>query len=164
MNIEIELALADWAETRKNSKAFINALGEAGLKKSFPRPGLDTYGKHFEEMIDIQSAYVDAIETGVMNFDNTKENEEYTGKSFSSALLSSMESLDRRLVELAHKNGEKLIEWDEDDKKTVVAQIRNLCIHEAMHIGQLVAFSYVTGVKIPESIMESWALSAQEEK
>jgi hypothetical protein len=164
MNIEIEQALADWSDTRENSKAFINVLGEAGLKNSFPRPGLDTYGKHFEEMIDIQNAYVDAIETGVMNFDNTKGNEEYTGESSSSTLLSRMKFLDKRLVELAHKNSEKLIEWDENDRKTVVTQIRNLCIHEAMHIGQLVAFSYVTGVKIPESIVGGWALSTQEEK
>jgi hypothetical protein len=46
-----------------------------------------------------------------------------------------------------------------NDVKTISAQIRNLCIHEALYIGQLIAFSYVLGIKIPKSVVEDWALS-----
>ena len=70
-----------------------------------------------------------------------------------------MKTQDSRVEKLLSEKPDVIVEWDENDKKTISAQIRNLCMHEALHIGQLVAFSYVLGVKIPESVVEAWALS-----
>jgi hypothetical protein len=161
MNTELEQALSDWADIRNNSKAFIHELGDMGLKKKFPRPGLDTYGKHFEEMIDVQKAYMEAIKSGAMAFDGIAENDEYKGNTSSQMLLDSMDALDAELKTIVENSSDKRVVWAEDDEKTLISQLRNLCIHESMHIGQLVAFSYVAGVKIPDSVIESWALSTQ---
>ena len=138
MNVELNQVVDDWRYLRNNTKAFINELTDEELNRKMPRPGIDTFMKHFEEMCDVEHAYLDACISGTMEFDCVKENDEYDGSSTKADILSV---------------------WDEDDVKTICSQLRNLCMHETLHIGQLIAFSYAMGISIPKYVVEGWALS-----
>ena len=56
-----------------------------------------------------------------------------------------------------------MVDWPEGGKKSLSALLVTLCVHEIFHVGQLVAFCYVTGVPLPQSLIDSWALSPQGE-
>ena len=97
MNSRKQMAdlLADWRYIRSQSTDFIEALGDAGLQQKLPRPGLDTFAKHFQEMIDVQTAYITAVTTGEMDFSNIAENDAYEGKETAGQLLARMQEADR---------------------------------------------------------------------
>ena len=159
MDIEAKQLVDDWNFIRGNTIAFINSLSDDELVKTFPRPGLDTFLKHFQEVVDVQEAYLDACESGEMVFDKVKDNDEYDNNATRESILAKMKEQDSRVEQIIANCSAKTVAWDEDDIKTVFAQIRTLCMHEALHVGQLVAFSYAIGVKIPDAVVEAWALS-----
>lgn len=159
MNIELKQVVDDWRYLRSNTKAFINELTDEELNRKMPRPGIDTFMKHFEEMCDVEQAYLDACISGVMEFDCVKENDEYRGSSTRDDILSKMQIQDDRMDDIISQYEDNRVTWDEDDVKTICSQLRNLCMHETLHIGQLIAFSYVMGISIPECVVEGWALS-----
>ena len=158
----LETLLGDWEEARRNSLEFIRSLGDEGLAMSLPRPGLDTFCKHFQEMIEVEEVYVNGIKQGSMNFDAMHENDGFPGKESAESLISRMEKVDaelRKAVLAAPENASVL--WSEDESTSVGSMLVNLVSHEIFHIGQLVAFCYTTGVKLPENIVASWSLSSQ---
>lgn len=159
MNIETQKLIEDWNFIRGNTISFIESLSDEQLKSAFPRPGLDSFLKHFQEMCDVQEAYLDACETGEMAFEKVKENDEYSNEATRENILKKMKLQDERVEALLIEKPDAEIIWDENDTKTISAQIRNMCMHEALHVGQLIAFSYALGIKIPESVVEAWALS-----
>ncbi|MDR0643440.1 MAG: DinB family protein [Treponema sp.] len=159
MNIETKKLIEDWNFIRGNTIAFIESLSDEQLQSTFPRPGLNSFFKHFQEMCDVQEAYLDACEIGNMSFEKVKGNDEYSNDIVREDILKRIKVQDKRVETLLCEKSDVGIVWDGNDTKTISAQIRNLCMHEALHIGQLIAFSYVLGIKIPESVIEDWALS-----
>lgn len=159
MDIELEQVLEDWSFIRKNTYAFINALSTEDLTRKMPRPGIDTFMKHFEEMCDVSQAYLDACISGNMKFDCVKENDEYQGTGSKDEILSRMTAQDKRMQTIVEEYADNKVCWDEEDIKTINSQLRNLCIHETLHIGQMIAFAYAMGIEIPEFVIDSWALS-----
>ncbi len=160
MNANIASALADWEFIRQNSTEFIKTLGDEGLKKELPRPGLNTYCKHFQEMISVQTCYVRAVETGKMDFDGVGDNDSFDGMDSVDSLLSKMKIEDEKFKNALSKvEADMTIDWSitDEEPKILSSHIANISIHETLHIGQLVAFSYATGVDIPEFIKEMWA-------
>ncbi|MTI96585.1 MAG: hypothetical protein FH749_14110 [Firmicutes bacterium] len=57
--------LQEWEFTKSCTKSFINELSDEDLNRKLPRKGLDTFRKHFQEMIAVQKDYVAAISSGV---------------------------------------------------------------------------------------------------
>lgn len=159
MDHELMQVLSDWKYLRENTLAFINSMSDEQLKMKLPRPGLDTFMKHFEEMCDVEQAYLDACVSGSMNFDCVKENDDYRGESSKEQIIAKMREQDIRMDKIVQENVTGNIAWSGDDIKSLNSQLRNLCLHETLHIGQLIAFSYVIGIAIPEFVVEGWALS-----
>ena len=159
MNLEFRQLLDDWKFIRQNTVEFIVSLSEEELTKKMPRLGLDTFMKHFEEMCDVEMAYLDACEAGEMRFDCVKENDEYLGVLSRDEILAKMKQQDQRIDFIIEKCALNNIVWDEEDIKTLNSQLRNLCIHETLHLGQMIAFAYVMDINIPDFIVENWALS-----
>lgn len=159
MDQELQQVVADWRYLRENTLAFINSLSDDDLKKKLPRPGLDTFMKHFEEMCDVEQAYLDACISGSMEFDCVQENDDYKGESSREQIIAKMQEQDERIDKIIQENADNKITWSEDDIKSLNSQLRNLCVHETLHIGQLIAFSYVMGIEIPAFVVEGWALS-----
>lgn len=159
MDFELEQVVDDWKFIRQNTLAFIEALSNEDLVRQLPRPGIDTFMKHFEEMCDVQKAYLDACVSGEMGFEGVKENDEYTGMTSKQEIIEKLSEQDNRIADIVKNYPTSKIVWDEDDVKTLNSQLRNLCVHETLHIGQLIAFAYVMGIRIPEFVVESWSLS-----
>lgn len=160
----LEGLLKDWRDVRWNSTEFIKSLGDEGLAKTLPRKGLNTYCKHFQEMLDAQNAYVKAINTGRIVFDDMSGNDDYPGNEGAASLLARMKKADAAL-RAAVRGAEdgKLIDWPGLGRKTVASLLVNLCTHEMFHVGQLIAFCYSTGTDLPESLVSAWFLSPQKD-
>lgn len=158
----IKAILGEWEFARMCTKDFLQSLNDENLKKKLIRPELDTFIKHFEEMINVQEAYVNAIKNGKMTFNTMLGNDEFVGKKTREQLIKEMDQLDEELKKAVENIQDDFeVEW-EGESKTIASHICALCTHELFHIGQLVAFCYVEGIKIPGDIMESWALSKQD--
>jgi len=163
MTREIEEAYKQWQFTRGNTVALIKQLGDEGLKTELPRKGLDTFCKHFEEMIAVQTTCIQAIETGVMSFDCCKESDDdYEGLSTVKELLQDMEKADKQMMEvISSKDENSQVDWW-GTPTTVVGQIIWQISHETFHFGQLIAFAHVLDIKPPEKVISSWLLSGFE--
>ena len=163
MTKDIQGAIKEWGFARANTVAFIKQLGDEGLRIKLPRPALDTFCKHFEEMIAVQEAYVEAISTSEMSFDNCKSDYDYKGLSTAEELLHKIEEADKKMLEVLSKvdvNSE--VSWW-GEPKTVTNHISSQVSHETLHLGQLIAFCHVLDVKIPQDVVGAWALSGFEE-
>jgi len=160
---DVSAALEDWQFVRTNTVEFIKSLGDASLKHVLPRPGLNTFCRHFQEMLSVQAAYVEGIRTGKIDFEMVGDNDSFDGLESAEALLAKIEEADAHLMDVvASVDPDLQIEWPGEGQKTLSSHLANLCIHETFHLGQLVAFCYVEKVTIPEYMIESWALSPQE--
>ncbi|MDQ0361539.1 DinB family protein [Breznakia pachnodae] len=159
---EIEFTLDEWKSTRKNTIELINDLKNEDIDFNLPRPILNTLKKHFQEMIDIQQAYVMAIEKGNMSFDLTSDT--YHGEISYIELTNMMKELDESMVNIiARKDHLFTIDWF-GDIKTISSHLCSLVAHETFHQGQIVAFYYTLGRAIPELVAEDWALPQTENR
>lgn len=160
---DIAAIMGDWRFIRSQTVDFIGSLGDGELPMRLPRPGLDTFCKHFQEMLDVQDAYTTGILQGSMDFSNVADNEDYKGGETADELVARAEEAEGRLLQaLKGAKEDAEVEWPEEGRKMLVSHLANLCMHEAFHLGQLVAFCYATGVRLPEHIVTSWALSPQD--
>jgi hypothetical protein len=152
--------LKEWEFIRGCSRSFVTQMSDADLDRKLPRPGLDTLRKHFEEMIDVQNAYTAAIGTGVMKFSGVP-NSEYGGDLPTEELLERMASADRRLAAaLETVTPDDQVEWF-GEKLDLLGHLATLISHEAMHVGQAIAFCYALDMPIPEAVEKNWALSGK---
>ena len=55
------------------------------------------------------------------------------------------------------------VHWPEEGTKSLSGHLVNLCMHEALHLGQMVAFCYAINVRLPQTVVTMWALSPQDE-
>lgn len=162
MTKELSGVFKEWVFTRSNTIAFIRDLKDEGLNTKLNRPELDTFKKHFLEMINVQEAYSMAIKTGTMSFEEVRGNDEFTENITMDELLASIEKVDEDMKEYLEKSVfDAEIHW-EDEKKTLTSHLAALISHEMFHLGQLVAFCYVQNIKLPKYIVMLWGLSAQD--
>ena len=74
------------------------------------------------------------------------------------ALIDKMAQLDNKFEKaLEPLNGTEIYEYY-GEQRNVHQVISMMTAHEQMHIGQIIAFCYATGIEIPESIAEQMAL------
>lgn len=156
MTKDLEFILSEWKDLRNNTKEVLKTLKLDELTHSLPRPELNTFMKHFEEMIDVQSCYINAINTKNMTFDSMQDC--YSGTSSVEEIINKMDTLDENLEKnIAESKFNLEIEWF-GDYKTVASHLCALVSHESFHLGQIIAFCYVCKIQIPNQIIEDWAL------
>ena len=151
----LKALLADWKQTRSITLAFLNELCDADLDKKLPRKKLSTIRLQAYELTLGQRGYVDALTTKVVVFGDEYNN--YLSLP-TQTLIETMADLDAKLEKsLKQLDGTEAIEFF-DEQMNVHQMISMMTGHEQMHIGQIIAFCYVTGIEIPKSIVESMAL------
>ena len=146
--------LAEWKETRGIILGFLGSLSDEDLDKKLPRKVLNTIRLQAYELILFQRDIINSLNTKTVEFE-----EEYLYKNLPAQdLIERMAELDAKLEKsLELMNGTEIIDYY--GQKQNVHQIISMMIgHECMHIGQVIAFCYATGIKIPESISEPMAL------
>jgi hypothetical protein len=73
-------------------------------------------------------------------------------------LATKFSEFDKKLEEtLAALDGNEVIDWY-GDEKSIYEHFSSMIGHEMMHIGQIIAFCYATGIYIPSEITETMSL------
>ena len=151
----LKALLADWKETRSITLGFLEELSDADLDKPLPRKKLNTIRLQAYELTLGQRGFVDSLTTKAVIFGDEYDN--YINLP-TQTLVETMAKLDDKLEKaLAIMDGTETIDYFGEQRN--VHQIMSTMIgHEQMHIGQIIAFCYATGIEIPESISEPMAL------
>ena len=150
----LKALMADWKQTRGIILGFLEELSDADLDKKLPRNVLNTIRLQAHELTLFQRDIVNSLTTKVVDF-----GEEYLYENWpKKALVERMAELDAALeISLDKMDGTELIDFF-GEKQNVHQIISCMIGHENMHAGQIIAFCYATGIKIPECISEPMAL------
>jgi len=150
----LKALIADWKETRSIILGFLDELSEADLDKKLPRKVLNTIRLQAYELTLFQRDIVNSLTTKTVDF-----GEEYLYENLpTQALVERMAELDDNLEKLLESmNGAEMIDYF-GEQRNVHQIISTMIGHENMHVGQIIAFCYATGIEIPESISEPMAL------
>ncbi|MTI96584.1 MAG: hypothetical protein FH749_14105 [Firmicutes bacterium] len=68
------------------------------------------------------------------------------------------EADDELAAALEKANPQDTVNWFGSDR-LLPYHLAVIISHESMHIGQIIAFCYALGIKIPEFVTNNWALS-----
>lgn len=150
----LKAQLADWQQTRSITLGFLEALTDADLDKPLPRKFLNTIRLQAYELTLFQRDIVKGLSTGNVAFE-----EEYIYENWpTEKIIERMAELDTALAAtLATKDGTESIHYYGETQN--IHQIFSMFIgHENMHIGQIIAFCYATGIPVPQDISEPMAL------
>jgi len=150
----LKALLADWKETRNITLEFLNGLSEESLDKKLPRNKLNTIRLQMYELTLFQRDVVNALGTDKLAYE-----EEYKYESIPTKdIIKRMRELDAEYEKaLASLTGKEMMDYY-GEKQNVHQILSMMAGHENMHIGQIIAFCYATGIEIPKTITERMAL------
>jgi len=154
MTESLKALLADWKQTRSIILGFLEELSDADLDKILPRKILNTIRLQAYELTLFQRDIVDSLSRRTVDFGT-----EYIYENRPTVeIVERMAELDEKLEKaLDNMDGTEIIDYYGEQQN--VHQIISCMIgHENMHVGQIIAFCYATGIEIPESIVEPMAL------
>ena len=163
MIYSLKALLEEWKETRQTTRIFLAELSDEALDKKLPRQFLNTIKLQAEELTIFQEDVIRSLETRRLAFGEqyieTHGSDEYIYTNMSrAALLKKMNMLDTNLTQALEKlDGTEMIDYY-GEPRNVHQIISSLTSHEAMHIGQIIAFCYTVGIEIPTAITEPMAL------
>jgi len=154
MTDSLKALFTSWCDdTRSITLEFINELSDADLDKKLPRKELNTIRLQSEEMAFIQKDFVEGLRTKVLEF-NAPE----LGKLSKQEIAKMMAELDGEMEKLlAAFDGTESIDVY-GTPYNIHRYIATMIIHENMHIGQIIAFCYATGIEVPAAVTENLAL------
>ena len=146
--------MADWKQTREVTLGFLTELSDADLDKKLPRKVLNTIRLQAHELTLFQDDVVNSLGTDTFTF-----TEEYNYVNMPTQdIIAKMAELDAKFEKvLKTLSGTEVIDYY-GDKQNVHQIISMMIGHENMHIGQIIAFCYATGIQIPSCISEPMAL------
>lgn len=150
----IKAQLDDWKYGRDILKHFIVDLDDISLDKIFLRKDLNTIRKQCEELIQIQSCYVDALKTNSISF-----NYDPLGDISKDGLINKMDDLDSKMENILEMyTGIETINWF-GEEWLINRHLSAMIGHEQMHIGQIIGFCYSTNINIPKYIKQTMSLT-----
>lgn len=145
-------------ENHKLTYDLLNKLENDELILKWERPGLDTFIKHFLEMVLVQDAFCQAINTLEMSFDSVPNVFDFKNDKEKCEIIDLMEAADQRLysaIDAASENTQ--INWY-GMKIGLYTHIANLIQHEVFHQGMMAMILYKNKIEIPDSWIENWSL------
>ena len=132
------------------------SCGNTDLDKKLPRKVLNTIRLHAYEVTLFQKDMIESLTTKVCHFDEA-DYAEYKSLP-KQALIDRMAELDDKLEKsLEHMDGTEMIEYF-GEPRNIHHIFATMIGHEQMHLGQIIAFCYATGIEIPANITEQMAL------
>jgi len=150
----LKALMADWKQTRSIILGFLDELSDVDLDTPLPRKELNTIRLQAYELTLFQRDIVSSLTTRTVDFGT-----EYIYENWPTAkIVERMAELDAKLeTELERMDGTETIDYFGEQQN--IHQIISCMIgHENMHVGQIIAFCYATGIEIPECIAEPMAL------
>jgi uncharacterized damage-inducible protein DinB len=161
MNGEINM-LIEFLETFKANRQLtydiLNKLSDEELKVVWTRPGLNSFAKNIREMIAVEEAFINAIDTREMKFDSVPDVFDFPEEFDRTELIKEMKKIDERFENVIKKiKNDITVEWF-GMSISLETHITNLIAHEVFHQGMMVMALYQFNIEIPESWIESWSL------
>ena len=154
MTESLKALLADWKVTRSVTLGFLEELSDANLDKSLPRKVLNTIRLQAYELTLFQKDVVNALGTDKLVYE-----EEYIYENLPTQdIIKRMNDLDAQFEKaLESLDGTEMMDYygEQQNVHQIISMMNG---HENMHIGQIIAFCYATGIEIPQSISEPMAL------
>lgn len=143
---------------RKLTYDLINVLSDEDLIKPWPRPGLNTFEKHFHELAAVQNEFTDSITSGVIDFKGVPSVFDFSHGKSKQEILNELQSADKYFDQKI-KNGPhaKTIDWF-GMALPIEQHLCNLISHEVFHQGMMVSILYLFDITFPNSWIEDWAL------
>jgi uncharacterized damage-inducible protein DinB len=144
---------------RRLTYDLLEQLTEEELQREWPRPGLNTFSKHFQEMASVQLAFISALTTGVMDFSSVPDVFAFPQENDKSKLKHLLTVADQKLEAALSGEVNAVVRWD-DIEIPVEGHLNNLVSHEVFHQGQMTLALYLLQLPIPQSWQFNWALPA----
>lgn len=152
--------LQTFGVNRRLTYDLLEQLTEQDLQRQWPRPGLDTFSKHFQEMASVQLAFISALttgETGVMDFLTVPDVFAFPQENDKIKLKHLLTVADQKLEAALSSEVNAVVRWD-DIEIPVEGHLNNLVSHEVFHHGQMTLALYALQLPIPKSWQFNWAL------
>lgn len=154
----LDNALTAWQRHHNMTYSLLEQLTEEQLQAPLPRPGLNTFAKHFEEMAHVQHDYARAFYTHALKF--TPDNI-YTGDFSQVELHGMLKEADQAIENgITACQAEQLIDIF-GMQGTRADLIQTLLHHELFHHGQFSIFSYEMKINLPEDWRDFWWIPAR---
>ena len=158
----LDEALGGFREARKLTYDLLRSLSDRALVEHLPRPDLDTFGKHFQELGDTQESYALGIHSGTMDFSTIRSYIDTDLVTSQKGLLAFLQRHDARLEEIVSAVGPTAaVQWPGGEEVSVVEHLGRLTRHEIFHHGQFAAFIYLQNHSFPASWVETWVLPSR---
>jgi uncharacterized damage-inducible protein DinB len=156
-NKYLDNALAAWIRHHKMTYSILDQLTEEQLYAKLPRPGLNTFAKHFEEMAEVQKDYARAFHTFTLKF---TEDSVYQGLSTKDELKVRFTQADQAIKDgIAACQPEQRIDIF-GVAGTRADLIQTLLHHELFHHGQFSVFSHQLKFNLPKDWQDFWWIPA----
>ncbi len=156
--IFLDNALTAWQRHHQMTYSLLEQLTEEQLHVKLPRPGLDTYCKHFQEMAEVQQDYARAFHTHVLEFTTGTV---YTDDSSKEELRLAFAEADAAIqAGIAACPPEQRIDIF-GMAGTRADLIQTLLHHELFHHGQFSIFSYPMKMNLPKDWRDFWWIPAR---
>ncbi|MGH2435635.1 MAG: DinB family protein [bacterium] len=148
----------EWQQTRALTYDLLRVLPYAVMNFS-PHPDFGTFIRQIRHAADIQACYVQAIETGTMDFSIQPRQRklEQSKDQLESYLLSLDDYLLGAVSALTPERMVKPVVWD-GEQITVLQLLMRLLQHETLHHGMWAIYAKVVDLPLPESWRTSWSL------
>jgi len=149
-------ALGAWKRHHAMTYSLLEQLTEEQLYAPLPRPMLNNFAKHYEEMADVQRAYARAFHSGKLDFSMLSKEKPYEGTSTKAELKRLMEDADRQIfqgVEAAPPQRPIDIFGTPGSRADL---IQTLLHHELFHQGQFYIFANALQFDLPADWRDFW--------
>ncbi len=154
----LENALAAWKRHHQMTYSLIDQLTDEQLTHLLPRPGLNTFTKHFEEMAEVQKDYARAFHSHTLQFTTGSV---YRGRSSKAELREAFAKADQAVMEgIAACPPDQRIDIF-GVAGTRADLVQTLLHHELFHHGQFSVFSHEMKFNLPKDWRDFWWIPAQ---
>jgi len=154
----LENALAAWKRHHDMTYSLLDQLTGEQLYQELPRPGLNRFSKHFEEMAEVQKDYARAFHTHGLKF---TEGSVYTGESTRVELRARFQAADEAIhAGIAACSPDQPIDIF-GVRGTRADLVQTLLHHELFHHGQFSVFSYEMKFNLPVDWRDFWWIPAR---
>jgi uncharacterized damage-inducible protein DinB len=157
----LENAIEAWMRHHRMTYSFLDQLSEEQLYAKLPRPGLDSFAKHYEEMADVQMCYAEALGAGRLDFSRLSPDKPYQGKSTRAELETAFKRADQAMLEGAWNCPSDRVIDIFGNRCSRGDLVQTLLHHELFHQGQFFIFAQILKFDVPKDWRDFWWIPQQ---
>lgn len=152
----LDNAIEAWMRHHRMTYSFLKKLNDSQLYADILKPDLTSYAKHYEEMINVQTAYANGFLVGKLDFSGLPPDSSYKGEKTKEELFLDFQNADALILENINQcPPERTIEIF-GNQCSRIDLIHTLLHHELFHHGMFSVFSYQMEFNLPKDWNDFW--------